>query len=122
MEKSVPKLFINPLNKFLLFGNLQILFMKRLLLLVVLAFYCASTTAQEVRTIQGSQVMAITALRVANLPELLPRDKPKGGLGTGKGGNRGGKEETPPKKEEPKKDPAKESLEIKPRVISAASR
>ncbi len=61
MEKSVPKLFINPLNKFLLFGNLQILFMKRLLLLVVLAFYCASTTAQEVRTIQGSQVMEVNA-------------------------------------------------------------
>jgi len=27
--------------------------------------------------VQGAQVMAITALRVANLPDLLPRDKPK---------------------------------------------
>jgi hypothetical protein len=61
MEKSVPKLFINPLNNILLFGNLQILFMKRLLLLVVLAFYCASTSAQEVRTIQSSQLMEVNS-------------------------------------------------------------
>jgi hypothetical protein len=32
--------------------------------------------AHEVDLIQGTQVMAVTALRVANLPELLPRDKP----------------------------------------------
>lgn len=61
MEKSVPKLFINPLNNFLLFGHLQILFMKRLLLLVVLAFYCASATAQELRTIQGTQLMEVNS-------------------------------------------------------------
>jgi carboxypeptidase Q len=32
--------------------------------------------AREPDLIQGAQVMAIAALRVANLPELLPRDKP----------------------------------------------
>ncbi len=32
--------------------------------------------AKEVNLIQGAQVMAVTALRVANLPALLPRDKP----------------------------------------------
>ena len=33
--------------------------------------------AREPDLIQGAQVMAVTALRVANLPDLLPRDKPK---------------------------------------------
>ncbi|HET6575854.1 MAG TPA: M28 family peptidase [Fimbriiglobus sp.] len=33
--------------------------------------------AKEPNLIQGAQVMAVTALRVANLPELLPRDRPE---------------------------------------------
>jgi hypothetical protein len=32
--------------------------------------------AQEADLVQGAQVMAVTALRVAELPQLLPRDKP----------------------------------------------
>jgi hypothetical protein len=32
--------------------------------------------AKEPNLLQGAQVMAVTALRVANLPELLPRDRP----------------------------------------------
>ena len=32
--------------------------------------------AREPDLIQGAQVMAIAAVRVANLPQLLPRDKP----------------------------------------------
>jgi hypothetical protein len=32
--------------------------------------------AREADLVQGAQVMAVTALRVANLPALLPRDKP----------------------------------------------
>ncbi len=32
--------------------------------------------AREADLIQGTQVMAVAALRVANLPQLLPRDKP----------------------------------------------
>jgi len=61
MEKSVPNQFINQPNNFLLFGQLQILFMKRLLLLLVLAFYCANIDAQEVRTSHGNQVMEVNA-------------------------------------------------------------
>ena len=60
MEKSVPNQFFNPLNNFLLFGQFQILIMKRLLLLLVLAFYCAGISAQE-RGSQGSQVMEVNA-------------------------------------------------------------
>ncbi len=60
MEKSVPNQFFNPLNNFLLFGQFQILNMKRLLLLLVLAFYCAGISAQE-RGSQGSQVMEVNA-------------------------------------------------------------
>lgn len=33
--------------------------------------------AREPDLVQGAQVMAVTALRIANLPSLLPRDKPK---------------------------------------------
>jgi carboxypeptidase Q len=33
---------------------------------------------QEANLVQGAQVMAVMGMRVANLPELLPRDKPKG--------------------------------------------
>ena len=60
MEKSVPNQFFKPLNNFLLFGQIQILIMKRLLLLFVLAFYCANISAQE-RGSQGSQVMDVNA-------------------------------------------------------------
>jgi len=60
MEKSVPNQFFKPLNNFLLFGQIQILIMKRLLLLLVLAFYCADISAQE-RSSQGSQVMEVNA-------------------------------------------------------------
>jgi hypothetical protein len=60
MEKSVPNQFFKPLNNFLLFGQIQILIMKRLLLLFVLAFYCANISAQE-RGSQGSQVMEVNA-------------------------------------------------------------
>ena len=52
--------------------------------------------AKPANLIQGAQVMAVTILRVANLPELLPRDTVRA-LPKGKG--RG--EE--PKKDEPKK-------------------
>ena len=33
--------------------------------------------AKEPNLIQGAQVMAVTAMRVANLPDLLPRKKPE---------------------------------------------
>jgi hypothetical protein len=66
--------------------------------------------AKEPNLIQGAQVIAVTAMRVANLPELLPRDRPKGAFGGRRGGN-----------EEPKKDDAKkgagEPLAIAPRVV-----
>lgn len=61
--------------------------------------------AKEPNLIQGAQVMAVTATRVANLGTLLPRQRPK-------------KEESKkeqPKKEEPKKDQAPEILDVKPR-------
>ena len=61
MEKSVPNQFFNQLNNFLLFGQFQILIMKRLLLLLVLAFYCVGINAQETRVSQGSQVMEVNA-------------------------------------------------------------
>ena len=35
--------------------------------------------AREPDLIQGAQVMAVIAMRVANLPALLPRDKPARG-------------------------------------------
>lgn len=60
MDKRVPNQFFNQLNNFLLFGKFQILIMKRLLLLLVLAFYCAGISAQE-RGAQGSQVMEVNA-------------------------------------------------------------
>ena len=61
MEKNVPNQFFNPLNNFLLFGQFQILNMKRLLLLLVLAFYCAGINAQETRSSQVSPVMEVNA-------------------------------------------------------------
>ena len=67
--------------------------------------------AKEPNLIQGAQVMAVTAMRVANLPDLLPRDKPKGTFG----GKRGQPEE---KKDPNKKDiPASEPLTVAPRVV-----
>jgi hypothetical protein len=60
MEKCVPNQIYNPLNNFLLFGQIQILIMKRLLLLLVLVFYCSSVGAQE-RGTQESQVMEVNA-------------------------------------------------------------
>jgi hypothetical protein len=61
MERNVPNQFNNHLNNFLLFGKLQIFIMKRLLLLLVLAFYCANINAQEVRTTPSSQLMEVNA-------------------------------------------------------------
>lgn len=71
--------------------------------------------AKEPNLIQGAQVMAVTAMRVANLPQLLPRDPPKQGFG--KGGFGRAKED--PKGADPKKeDPArKEPLAIVPREV-----
>ena len=60
MEKCVPNQTFNPPNNFLLFGQFQFLIMKRLLLLLVLAFYCSSIGAQE-RGTQESQVMEVNA-------------------------------------------------------------
>jgi Zn-dependent M28 family amino/carboxypeptidase len=51
--------------------------------------------AKEPNLIQGAQVMAVTAVRVANLPELLPRTPPVGGGPGGFGGRRGGTEDRP---------------------------
>ena len=68
--------------------------------------------AKEPNLIQGSQVMAVTAMRIANLPDLLPRDRPKNPFSRGK---RGGEE---PKKEDGKKgDTESEPLAIQPRVV-----
>lgn len=61
METTIPNQFTNRSNNALLFGKLQILFMKRLLLLLVLAFYCVGTNAQEVRATQGAQLMEVKA-------------------------------------------------------------
>ena len=59
METNIPNRFINPLNNSLLFGKLQILFMKRLLLLLVLACFCANASAQDLRAAQGVQLMEV---------------------------------------------------------------
>jgi hypothetical protein len=70
--------------------------------------------AKEPNLIEGAQVMAVTALRVANLPDLLPRERPAGAGG----GKRGNAEE---KKDETKKDEAKkEPLAILPRAARVA--
>src|SRR5262245_19284736 len=69
--------------------------------------------AKEPNLIQGAQVMAVTAMRVANLPSLLPRDRPKGAWGFF--GKRGNPEES---QNDAKKDPpAAEPLAIAPRVV-----
>ncbi len=72
--------------------------------------------AKEPNLIEGAQVMAVTAMRVANLPDLLPRDRPKqnfgrGGFGRQKKDNPNGAD---PKKEGP---PKKEPLAILPREV-----
>ncbi len=51
--------------------------------------------AKEPNLIQGAQVMAVTAMRIANLPDLLPREG-------GGGGGFGGRKKEDPKKEEKK--------------------
>ncbi len=67
--------------------------------------------AKEPNLIQGAQVMAVTAMRVANLPDLLPRDKPKGN-----NPKRG--ERDPNRKDgEERKEEKKEPLTIAPRVV-----
>jgi hypothetical protein len=77
--------------------------------------------------VQGATVMAVAVMRIANLPEMLPRERParaQGGFGGGRGGPGGAtpppattekkddkKEEVKkeePKKEEPKKEEKKE--------------
>lgn len=63
----------------------------------------------EDNLIQGAQVLAVSAVRVANLEKLLPRDRPerqRGGFGGGRRGNPdGAKKDGAPKKEEaPKKE------------------
>jgi len=58
--------------------------------------------AHEADLIQGAQVMAVTALRVANMPELLPRDKPAGR--EGRFDRKSGKEPEKKDKETEKKD------------------
>jgi hypothetical protein len=42
--------------------------------------------AKEPNLVEGAQVMAVTAMRVANMPELLPRDRPPAPAGGRKGG------------------------------------
>jgi hypothetical protein len=61
MEKSVPNQFINQLNNYLLFSKFQIFIMKRLLLLLLFAFYCADISAQDVRDSQDSPLMEVDA-------------------------------------------------------------
>ena len=61
METTVPNLFVNRSNNALLFGKLQFLFMKRLLLLLVLACFCANASAQDLRASQGNQLMEVKA-------------------------------------------------------------
>ena len=68
--------------------------------------------AKEGNLIQGAQVMSVTAMRIANLPELLPRDRPKSKFGFGRP-----KGETPKEGESKKDPPASEPLTIAPRVV-----
>ncbi|HKB02402.1 MAG TPA: M20/M25/M40 family metallo-hydrolase [Gemmataceae bacterium] len=75
--------------------------------------------AKEPNLVQGAQVMAVTAMRVANLPDLLPRDRPKGAGGFG-GFRRGGAEEKkddPNRKDGKKDDVEREPVAIAPRVV-----
>jgi hypothetical protein len=72
--------------------------------------------AKEPNLIQGAQVMAVTAMRIANLPDLLPRDRPKGAGGFGRRGQEEPKKDDA-KKDDAKKDDAKEPLAVAPRVV-----
>jgi hypothetical protein len=61
--------------------------------------------AHEADLVQGAQVMAVLAMRVANLPALLPRDKPAnaGRGGRGRGGEpKDGEKKAPAKSAEKK--------------------
>jgi len=74
--------------------------------------------AKEPNLIQGAQVMAVTAMRVANLPELLPRDRPKGAGGFfGKRGMGEEKKDDGKKTDPPAGEVSKEPLGIAPRVV-----
>ncbi|MHB1424738.1 MAG: M20/M25/M40 family metallo-hydrolase [Gemmataceae bacterium] len=59
--------------------------------------------AKEPDLIQGSQVLSVSAVRVANLPQLLPRDKPPGTDRPRRQGGGERKQETPPAKAAPEK-------------------
>ena len=63
---------------------------------------------------QGATVMAVTTLRVANMPDLLPRDTERT-TPKGKGGPGG----ADPKKDEPKKDEEKKAIEktVEPKKV-----
>lgn len=61
--------------------------------------------AKEPNLIQGVTVMAVTATRAANLPELLPRETPAGGGFGPKRGGRGDEPKKDAKKPEEKKPP-----------------
>lgn len=60
--------------------------------------------------VQGAQVMAVAVTRIANLPELLPRERPARGGRGGTSGGRGGQRPMPEsvKEEQKKEDPKKE--------------
>ena len=60
--------------------------------------------AKHPNLIQGAQVMAVTATRVANFPTLMPRERTGGGTG-GRGGDRPMRPTTPPPPTEEKKPP-----------------
>ena len=67
--------------------------------------------ASEPDLIQGTQVMAVAALRVANLPELLPRDKPAGsGQSATRQRPRRRRRKAPPAKSRRKKEVSLSSL------------
>ena len=73
--------------------------------------------AKEPNLIQGAQVMAVTTMRIANLPDLLPRDRPKGAGGFG-GFRRGGEErKDDAKKDDPRGEAKKEPVAILPREV-----
>jgi carboxypeptidase Q len=73
--------------------------------------------AKEPNLIQGAQVMAVTAMRVANLPDLLPRDRPKGAFGGFRRGGAEEKKDDPNRKDGKKDDVEREPLAVAPRVV-----
>jgi hypothetical protein len=62
--------------------------------------------AKEDNLIEGAQVMAVAAMRIANLPAMLPRDKPAGAGQGGFGGGGRQRDRTPPPAEKPADKPA----------------